>query len=213
METIRRRQVIDAVLKILAEHGWRELTVREVAEVAGVSSGILAHYFGKKRDMTIDAIAEANRRSEQQLAELVQAYSHPLERLVALVDLLATRGKGDQPGWPFWLAIWGRVPFDRVLQSQAAGLQRVFRQSVSDAVAQGIALRLFEPKSAPDDVADSLIALGHGLGLQHVVDARAMPQKRMKVLLLEALGRGLGVDFRAQEFPRAPGTRREAAAS
>lgn len=201
METIRRRQVIDAVLRILGEHGWRDLTIREVADVAGVSSGIIAHYFGKKREMTIDAIAEAHRRYEQQLAEIEQAHAHPLERLVAFIDVLAGFGSRDQPGWAFWLAIWGRVPFDRVLQAEAAALQRAFRRLLSSAISQGIDLRLFTTPSAPADIADSMIALGHGLGVQHVLDGRAMAPRRMKEMLLQALGRELGVDFGARALP------------
>jgi TetR/AcrR family transcriptional regulator, transcriptional repressor of bet genes len=211
METIRRRQVIDAVLRILGEHGWRDLTIREVADVAGVSSGIIAHYFGKKREMTIDAIAEAHRRYEQQLSEAHQSYAHPLERLVAFIDVLAGSGGREQPGWAFWLAIWGRVPFDRVLQAEAAALQRAFRQLLSNAVAQGVDLKLFRPQSSPADIADSLIALGQGLGLQHVLDGRAMPPKRLKELLLHALGRDLGVDFGTRPLPAADSPRDHAA--
>jgi len=203
METIRRRQVIDAVLRILTEHGWRDLKIREVSDAAGVSSGIIAHYFGKKRDMTVDAIVEAHRRYEQQLVEVERTYAHPLERLVAFVDVLAGFGAREQPGWPFWLAIWGQLPFDRVLQAEAAALQRAFRQVLANAIAQGAELKLFAARAPAADLADGLIALGSGLGLQHVLDAGQMPPKRVKELLLQALGRDLGIDFGARALPAA----------
>ncbi len=59
MEAIRRRQVMDAVIHILSTNGWRDLTIREVSDVAGISSGVITHYFSNKRALTLDAINDA----------------------------------------------------------------------------------------------------------------------------------------------------------
>ena len=207
MEVIRRRQVIDAVLRILSENGWRELKIREVGEVAGVSSGIIAHYFGKKREMTVDAIAEAHRRFEQRMAEIEQAYDHPLECLVAYVDLPAGFEGRELPGWAFWQAIWGQVPFDRVLRAEAAHLHEAVRQRIARAIHRGVELRLFAARADAGAVADTLIALSRGLGNLHLLDERGMPPKRVRQTLLQTLGLQLGVDFGVRAQPPAPEAR------
>jgi AcrR family transcriptional regulator len=59
----RRRQVMDAVIHILSTNGWRDLTIREVSDVAGISSGVITHYFSNKRALTLDAISDATLQS------------------------------------------------------------------------------------------------------------------------------------------------------
>lgn len=195
MEKIRRRQLIDAVLHILEQQGWRDLTIREISEVAGVSSGIIAHYFGNKRSMTIDAIAEAHRRLEKLLVEAERAHANPLDRLAAFVDILAIPPDRGVPGWPFWAAIWGRMPFDDAILREAQELQRRLHELLTTAFQEGQRLRLFLVGTGAERVAHQVIALANGLGLQRVLEPKAMNAKRFKESLLRSLGRELQVEF------------------
>lgn len=54
MEKIRRAQLIDATLSSIEEHGFNGTTVFVISKKAGVSTGIIGHYFGDKAGL-IDA--------------------------------------------------------------------------------------------------------------------------------------------------------------
>ena len=45
MEPIRRRQLIAATIEAIHQAGFGQTTVAEVSRRAGLSSGIVAHYF------------------------------------------------------------------------------------------------------------------------------------------------------------------------
>jgi AcrR family transcriptional regulator len=204
MEAIRRRQVIDAVVKILETQGWKDLTIREVSEVAGVSAGILTHYFGNKRSMTIDSITEAHARSERALQDIERRRLGPAERLLAVIDVMAAPAAAPVPGASFWLAIAGRMPFDRVIQAEMQKLHERSLEFLRDIIAQGAAQGAFRPAAPATDIAERCLALASGLDLAGVRDPAGMPPARRRDLLLDQLRRDLAADLAGA--PAAPAT-------
>ncbi|MDR2838703.1 MAG: TetR family transcriptional regulator, partial [Azonexus sp.] len=51
MQPIRRQQLIQATFDVIQNNGLEEATVATVANAAGLSAGIVAHYFGNKDGM------------------------------------------------------------------------------------------------------------------------------------------------------------------
>jgi AcrR family transcriptional regulator len=68
----RRREaaLTDALLRIVAERGLDEVSVREVASAAGVSIGTVQHYFPTKDDMLAAAFNEVVRRIRTRITSL-----------------------------------------------------------------------------------------------------------------------------------------------
>jgi AcrR family transcriptional regulator len=54
----RRKQIVDAVLAVVAEHGVRGASTARLAEAAGVSQGTLYLYFSSRQEMFAAAIDE-----------------------------------------------------------------------------------------------------------------------------------------------------------
>jgi AcrR family transcriptional regulator len=55
----RRAQILEAGTVLFAEHAYEEISMREIAHVAGVSKPLLYHYFQSKIDLFKAAVAEA----------------------------------------------------------------------------------------------------------------------------------------------------------
>ncbi|MBN2135565.1 MAG: TetR family transcriptional regulator [Acidobacteria bacterium] len=55
MEPIRRSQVINAALRIIAEGGFEAVTLQKVAEGAGVSKGVVNYYFDSKDNLILES--------------------------------------------------------------------------------------------------------------------------------------------------------------
>ena len=54
-EEARREQLIQAALEAIAEGGFPQATVREIALRAGVTQGLIRHYFASKEELTREA--------------------------------------------------------------------------------------------------------------------------------------------------------------
>ncbi len=55
----RRAQLLQAGLQLFAENGYDNVSIDQIAEMVGVSKGLLYHYFGGKRAFYAACVAEA----------------------------------------------------------------------------------------------------------------------------------------------------------
>lgn len=72
----RRRQLLDLGKKVFAEHAYDELSTDQLARLAGVSTGLLYHYFPSKRDFYVATIAEVARQVWEDTAPVAGATLH-----------------------------------------------------------------------------------------------------------------------------------------
>ena len=85
-EERRREALIAAALELLAEGGVAAATVRAIAERAGVTPGLIRHYFQSKDDLLHDAYATVmNRMTQESYAAAGPDDDSPQDRLLAFV--------------------------------------------------------------------------------------------------------------------------------
>jgi AcrR family transcriptional regulator len=92
----RRKQLISTALKLFAEKGMENTTIKDIAVEAGVAQGLIYHYFRSKEELFYAIIGEFNPLPEMSEI-LVGAQDRPanevLTRAVLRVrELLAERG-------------------------------------------------------------------------------------------------------------------------
>ncbi|MBR0934138.1 TetR family transcriptional regulator [Bradyrhizobium jicamae] len=201
MEAIRRRQVMDAVIHILSTQGWRDLTIREVSDVAGISSGVVTHYFSNKRALTLDAINDAILQYVKALGKIEHRRGAVVGRLIALIDFVSQPAPPEVPDCRFWLGLLGRMPFDRVLQAEVQKVHRLYAEIVARLIEAGIEEREFQPDRTPGDIAVKFVSAAVGMSALMVADPQDMPPERCRRLLLDLLGQDLGVTL--EEMPAA----------
>ena len=81
----KREEILQAALAVVAEHGSRRASVREIADAAGLSPAGLLHYFGSKEELFV-AILTA--RDERDIREHTEA--NFLDAFVAVIRHNAT---------------------------------------------------------------------------------------------------------------------------
>jgi AcrR family transcriptional regulator len=85
-EDKRRDALIAAALELVASGGSQAATVRAIAERAGVSPGLIRHYFASKDELTREAYRHLmDRMTQDTAAALTLAPTDPLARLAAFV--------------------------------------------------------------------------------------------------------------------------------
>lgn len=82
-----RARLRDAALRLFAERGVARASMRDIAEAAGVTAGLITHYFGSK-DRLKEEVDELMVRVFTEPLALVHEGS-PEERLVAVTNALA----------------------------------------------------------------------------------------------------------------------------
>ncbi len=80
----RRRQLLDAGAALFAEHAYEEISMRQIAEVAGVSKPLLYHYFPSKNELFMAAVTDA--ASELQNVIAPSGEGTPVEQLTGSLD-------------------------------------------------------------------------------------------------------------------------------
>jgi len=80
----RRRQVVEAGSRLFAEHAFEEISMRQIAEAAGISKPLLYHYFPSKIELFKAAVAE--RAAELQRLIEPTGDGTPFEQLTRSLD-------------------------------------------------------------------------------------------------------------------------------
>jgi AcrR family transcriptional regulator len=80
----RRDQLLNAGVGLLAGRPHQDISIEEIAEAAGVSKGLLYHYFPTKKDFILAALG----RGQVELAERLQPDSSlpPEQQLIGSLD-------------------------------------------------------------------------------------------------------------------------------
>ena len=56
MEPIRRKSLVEAAISAIHSRGSLDITIRDIATLAGVSQGLAHHYFSNKEDLLLSAM-------------------------------------------------------------------------------------------------------------------------------------------------------------
>ena len=63
----RRDQILDAANELFAERGYDEVTIEDIAKRAGVTRGLVHHYFGGRKEVYIALVERLGAVREEQL--------------------------------------------------------------------------------------------------------------------------------------------------
>ena len=55
-EKLRKKELIDATIKSIENHGFQGTTILTISRQANMSAGIISHYFGSKQGLILATI-------------------------------------------------------------------------------------------------------------------------------------------------------------
>lgn len=183
----RRRDLAEAVWRVLAEHGFGGLTMRAVAAELNATTGLLTHYFPTKRDLLAYALelldSRTDARPRRERGEGIDAIR------AALLDILPLTPK-DAAANKTWISSWDAALGDEGLSAGHA--KRYARSRARMRVLVEAAQARGEIRAGdPDRVSEGAHAFVLGLVVQAVFDPAAFPPER-QIELLEDYLVGLG---------------------
>jgi AcrR family transcriptional regulator len=81
----RRRQIVDAAVRLFVEKGFHKTTTREIARESGISTGLLYEYVSTKEDVLYLVCDAIHAEVEAAVAEAVQRVSGGRNVLAAMI--------------------------------------------------------------------------------------------------------------------------------
>ncbi|PRB66772.1 TetR/AcrR family transcriptional regulator [Arthrobacter sp. MYb213] len=158
----RKRDIIEAAMVVLAEHGFEGLTLRKVGKALGGSTSLVTHYYSTKDELLDDLPGILAVRWQSEIDELLSAADDPADALRRLLLWLipntdekvrAERGRIQ------FSAVSHRIPSAaRVLDRFDHYVRGCFRGLLSDEV----------PADDMENVIDMLRAVATGIELETV---------------------------------------------
>lgn len=83
---VRRQQLIDATFHCICHHGTEELSVRLIAQQAGLSLGMVRHHFRSKDELLAATLRHLSSKVQGQIGlAMERPYASPTERLYAFL--------------------------------------------------------------------------------------------------------------------------------
>jgi len=109
----RKRALIEATLSLVAVQGVRGATVRGIAERAGVTQGLIRHYFSSKEDLIAAAYEHhMTYMTDLTFAEKTSVQSSAQDRLAALVHASLTPPVVEPRSIALWAGFLNKVQQD-----------------------------------------------------------------------------------------------------
>jgi TetR/AcrR family transcriptional repressor of bet genes len=109
MRPLREQQLIDATLASVAQYGLQNTTIITISRIAGLSSGIISHYFGGKQGLIEATVRYLLDQLKLALLERVskERLSAP-QRLKMVIEANFTQFQRSLPATKTWLSFWAQ---------------------------------------------------------------------------------------------------------
>ncbi|MBI2718446.1 MAG: transcriptional regulator BetI [Rhizobiales bacterium] len=118
MGPIRRKQLVEAAIAVIHEVGFANATVVRIARKAGVSSGMVHHYFADKDELLFATMRALLAELRRDAVARQRAARTPRQRVEAVIDASFGDGQFDEKVFSAWLALYGNA-------RQSVRLQRI----------------------------------------------------------------------------------------
>ncbi len=182
----RSASLIQAGLTCLARGGILDFTIDNICTEAGVSRGLITHHFKSKDGLLVAVYRTMYERLHAGLKP--SDAKHP--RLLAILDAMFAPEFFSRDALNIWLALWSEIVNNPALKREHRRQDTRYRRDLETALAEVAAARGLnvDVKS----LAQMLIALVDGLGLERCIEPRLLSPKTAKQICVSTLELALG---------------------
>jgi AcrR family transcriptional regulator len=198
-EETRRDQLMSAAIDIVAEQGLQAATVRQIAARAGVTQGLIRHYFASKEELTREAYLTFMTRMTDANADAAAEPDNDAERRLANFVAAALRPPVMSPQQvSVWSAFLARARHEPDLGQIHVETYLAYRNRLQDMIA---ALPSHADPALARRAAIALNGMIDGLWLEGSYAASTFAPDELAEIILDAAGKLLGHDLLRHHSP------------
>ena len=150
----RRAQLAQTAMEVIAANGLQGATLRNIADAAEVSVGILQHNFRTRDALLIAAFEVAVARGEQMVIDFSGTTKDAIKKFS--IDTLPL-DRQRQIEWRVMVAFRAEALSNRILAREQRSRWRKFRQLFKSAIEQGVNSGKISKKVDPENASYSIL--------------------------------------------------------
>lgn len=187
----RRQLMIEATIRCLAKQGSAGVTVENICKEAGVSRGLLSHYFNGKDDIIVQTYMQISEKFSQKVKNIFECdKTKPYDKLKDMIAVSFKAPIFSKEEVAVWLSLCNLVRIDERLSEIDRRLYNRYRLNIAKAFDD-----LAEEKGITINATRAglgLSALIDGLWLQWSLDQDAFVPQEAEVVCLDYVNRLIG---------------------
>lgn len=157
IKDIRREELLIAAQAVIGKFGLQGSTIARIADKAGMSQGLVHHYFPNKSKLIEDTMWYTHLQFRNDVAKELKKVSSPEEKLVAFIAVWFSEKWYRKGIADIWINFIGEVPFNKNL----AKIQYTIHRETYDNIVSF--LNPILPPEEAKKVANCLVCLMDGL--------------------------------------------------
>lgn len=182
MAPVRKSQLIDAAIQCIHEEGVARASVQRISKRAGLSPGIVAHYFDDKDGLLTATLKRLNKTLSGEIVRGMRTAKTSEDRLWAILDAHFAEEHFSPAVVDAWFALWGMMREVPDLQR----VQRVYEKRMRSNLRHS--LRPLVDASRVEPVADTLGAMIDGLWTKAAQPTTDITAERAREIFSDYLG-------------------------
>jgi len=183
MTEIRRHEISQALYRCIATRGYSNTTVRNIAQEAGMRSGLIHHYFSNKDEILVVLTQSIFEKYWDRMSRLLQKNqdNELPERLRVGIEFIFRQVAGDRDLIKVFHELWNLAEHDPALNESLRSLYRQYRKSVAALIQQYLSENNVQGIHAKD-LAAFLVSASEGASIQWFIDPRSISLSRLASL-------------------------------
>lgn len=193
---VRRAMLIEAATRRLAQGGIGAFTIDGICKEAGVSRGLVNHYFDGRDGLLVEVYRSSLHSSLN--AQIAEAKHRRAENAgfppeISLVTLLRSSFSPDyfsRDNLLLWLSLWGEIAVNSRLRAAHRELYQVYRSELAEVIAAVAQKRGRQVDASA--LARNFVALVDGLWLECCLDRSILTPEAAEAGCFELIESQLG---------------------
>lgn len=183
---LRRSQLTAAAYKVVAQKGYSDFTIKDIAEEAGLSTGLVHYYFKNKEDLLFKLLKEMNAKLKDNLKMALAELSDPLDKLMAFCDEAFALVDKEKAYFYVLIDFWAQINHDTKIRQANMKLFQSYRDEIVAIINEGAEKGVF---MVVDVKLTSviIIALIQGTIIQYAIDNEAFDYSEIKKSIKEQI--------------------------
>ena len=177
MKPVRRAQLIAAAISSIHEYGLADATLARIARKAGVSTGIIHHYFDDKNDLIFETMRSLLEDLRLEVVQQLRRADGPRERAMAVIEASFGSKQFSLEVMTAWLALYGSAQSS----SELGRIIRIYHSRLHSNLRHGFRELMTDEKARA--AAEGAAAMIDGLWLQYALQGGKPGSERALHLL------------------------------
>ncbi len=161
----KQAELLRCTYQVLAEHGLRQMTLRRVAERAGVNKGLLLYYFGNKENLVLSAMRWVLARVGRRILSAVSQAGGAEEKIRATIDAIFVDPKANRDFYLVYLDLVTTAARQHRFQELSTTFRNIVDAVYAYIIEEGVREGAFRVQDV-QEAASVVRALVDGLFLQ-----------------------------------------------